>query len=247
MTAVAPTAAEGLSTANGHSVLEATVYLPRAGVWHADLVVDTQTPADVTGAIALSLLDGQLVLEGTSYRPPLLWRGLTRLRMVAGAAGLGTLLPAQGYADSPASVIVSDILRGAVGPAGASETLAATSMSLATRMRWCRLAGERYSAGAALRAIVLELGADVVWRSLPDGTIWIGTETWPASTFTDFEIMDAHPEDSRLELVTGTPGLLPGTTLLLGDDETLPGGGGNVGRVVYRLTPDTCRAEVFFE
>ena len=47
-----------ISTANGHNVLEATVTLPRTGVWHADLIVDTQNAADVTGPIGLSLVDG---------------------------------------------------------------------------------------------------------------------------------------------------------------------------------------------
>ena len=216
-----------LTTANGKTVLEATVHLPRVGVWHADLIVDTPNASDVTGAIALSFVDGQLLLSGSSYRPPLVWRGLTRVRMAAGAAGLGTILGRQGYDNSPASVLVGDIL------AGAGEKLSGTAMSLSTRMAWARFAEQ--SAGTALQAVVDELGA--TWRSLPDGTIWIGTETWPASPITDFHVLDQQPEDARLLLATSTPTLLPGTTFT----------GLQVGRVVYRASGDALRAEVFFE
>ena len=230
---------EALCTANGIPIAEATIHLPRSGVWHADLSVVTETPADVTGTIALSIMGGQLLMNGSSYAPPLTWRGVTRLRMAAGAAGLGTKLAAQGYSNAPASVIVGDVLN------GAGETLSSTSMSLGARMNWCRLAPPEggASAGTALRAIVLELGA--VWRSLPDGTIWIGIESWPASELVDFDLIDAQPEDNRVQLGTSTPLLMPGTTLDVGD--TLPGGGGNVGRVTYKITPDSTRVEVCFE
>jgi len=236
---------EALCTANGIPIAEATIHIPRSGVWHADLAVVTDTPADVTGVIALSILGGQLLMNGSSCTTPLSWRGVTRLRMAAGAAGLGTKLTAQGYSSAPASVIVGDILTGAVGSTGASETLSSTSMSLGARMNWCRLAPPEggASAGTALRAIVLELGA--VWRALPDGTIWIGLESWPASALLVFDVLDAQPEDNRVQLGTSTPLLFPGTTLDVGD--TLPGGGGNVGRVTYKITPDATRVEVCFE
>ncbi len=227
-----------LSTANGHNVLEATLHLPRTGVWQADLVVDTQNPSDVTGAIALSLIDGGLTLSGTSFRPPWLWRGVTRVRMLAGAGGMSTPMTAQGYSNAPASVIVGDIL------SGAGETLSGASMSLAARMpSWARLGqstDSQETAGSALQAIVDELGA--TWRSLPDGTVWIGTETWPASPLTDYQVIDAQPEDARIELVAAGPTLLPGTTFT-GTTFT----GGNVGRVVYRVRPDSFRVEVFFD
>jgi hypothetical protein len=154
--------------------------------------------------------------------------------MAAGAAGLRTLVTAQSYASAPVSLIVGDILN------AAGEKLAASSMSLAARFAWTRF-GVDVSAGAALQAVVDELGA--VWRALPDGTIWIGTETWPPWTVTNFDVTDVQPEDGRLELVTDTPTLLPGMSLPSGDTFT----GGNVGRVLYRIASDAIRVEVFFE
>lgn len=221
-----------ISTANGHSVLEATVTLVRSGVWHADLVVDTEAPSDVAGVVALSLFDGQLALSGSPARPPQVWRGVTRLRLVAGAAGMGIIPGPQGYSDAPASLIVGDILN------AAGEKLSSTSMNLSQRMAWSRLGDQ--SAGTCLGAIVDELGA--TWRMLADGTVWIGQESWPAWTVTDYQVTDAQPEDDRIEIVTGAPTLLPGMTFT-------PSGlaGGNVGRVLYRVTSDAIRAEVFFE
>ena len=220
-----------ISTANGFTLLEATVTLPRTGVWHADLVVDTGTVSNVTGAVSLSLVDGQLVLAGTSYRPPLLWRGVTHVRIAAGKAGMGTLLSPQGYTHAPAKVIVTDIL------SGAGESLSSTSVSLSQRTTWARL---EETAGTALQAIADEL--DLTWRSLPDGTVWVGTETWPASPLTDFQVLEAAPEDSRLQIVASGPTLLPGQTL-----KAAALGGPNVGRVVYQVRDDNIRAEVFFE
>jgi hypothetical protein len=225
-----------LSTANDLSILEATIHLPRSGVWHADLTVDTGTPSQVTGAVALSLFDGQLALAGTSWRPPQLWRGVTRLRWAAGAAGMSTPIGPQGYASAPYSLIVGDIL------AAAGETLSATSMPLATRTAWVRLAEDNgtASAGTCLQAVVDELGA--VWRTLVDGTIWVGAETWAAWTVTDYQVTDSQPEDDRIELVTSAPTLLPGMSFTPGDAM-----GGNVGRVIYRVRSDAIRTEVFFE
>lgn len=224
-----------ISLANGKPVVECTLHLPRSGVWHADLYVDTTNTADVTGAVVLSLVDGALVLKGSSLRVSAprsagLWEGLTRVRIAAGAAGLGTQLQPQGYSPStPASIVLGDIL------ALCGETLSSTSSQamLGTVLpAWSRLA---QSGGAAIATLATTLGA--TWRSMIDGTVWLGTETWPASLVTDFNTIAKSVVDGRSEIATTNPGLLPGTTFA----------GGNVGRVVQHVSPNALRTEVFFE
>jgi hypothetical protein len=79
------------------------------------------------------------------------------------------------------------------------------------------------------------LGA--TWRSALDGTVWVGAETWPASALNDYDVVDRRAEDGRLELVTPTPVLIPGTTLA----------GDRIGRVTYRVTAESVRLEAFID
>jgi hypothetical protein len=216
-------------TANGLTLLAATITLPRVGVWHADLAAAGADPSVLTGAVVLQLGDGGLALAGTSIRPASVWRGQVRARIAGGAAGFGAVLPAKAYRYVTGRILAMDIL------AGAGEQLSPTadgSMLATILPAYARLEG---GAGAALYTLVAVL--DASWRVLADGSVWIGREQWPACPLTDDQMMDLAPEDGRASFGVELPSALPGTTFE----------GQRIGRVVHRLTADKIRTELFFD
>lgn len=217
-----------ITTCDGLTVLEARVHLPLTGVWHAEVFLDSESVIETLGRATLSLTDGALVLVGTVRRADV-WRGRVRASLVGGAHGLIKTVSARSYLLVPARTIVTGILD------DCGEKLAASSDSTilgAVLPAWTR-AG--VSGGVTLAAIVDALGAN--WRMLPSGEVWIGVETWPASTMTDYVLIERRPEDASLLVAPERPTLLPGTMFE----------GGLVGRVVHHITPERTRTEVYFD
>jgi hypothetical protein len=216
-------------TANGLTILTATVTLPRTGVWHADVATTVAEPSALTGPVVLSLGEGALTLRGTPIRPAQVWRGQLRARLAGGAAGFGTILKPQGFRYTTGRIVALDILSGA----GEQLSSTADSAALATIYpTYTRLAGP---ADAALGILAARL--DIAWRVLPDGSTWLGRESWPASALTDDQVLASHPEDGRCLLGVELPTALPGTTFV----------GQRIGRVVHHLTADKIRTELFFD
>ena len=53
------------------------------------------------------------------------------------------------------------------------------------------------------------------WRILPDGTFWMGDETWDASPLVDgYQLLRDEQEDGLVEIATDIPMVLPGETFL---------------------------------
>jgi hypothetical protein len=73
---------------------------------------------------------------------------------------------------------------------------------------WTRAAG---TVGTAIAALAEHIGG--TWRVLPDGTVWLGTETWPASKARKPLILDEDTATGRLYMAPEPLNLLPGTTL----------------------------------
>jgi hypothetical protein len=220
-----------LASANNLPVLAATLTMPRIGLWSADLVVDTEDPTKLAGAIDLEL--GDVHFKGTVYRSAP-FQGRTELRMVGGAGKLNTPLPARFYRETPVSVPLGDIL------AACGETLS-TASEAATLTRgldtWTRTgpgAGSSGTGGNGIQQLATSLG--FAWRSLGDGTIWVGYETWPELKATG-EALDEFPAEGRAVYAMDLAILRPGVTFR----------GRRISGVVHRLTGSSFRTEVLFE
>ncbi len=190
------------STLNDLPVLSGLVALPRAGAWHADLVVDAPDASQLQGAVTLVV--GKLELHGVARRSGAFVQRAS-IRVVGGAGGLATELEPKGYRSPSVSVILGDI----VGDAGEALSPTVDGSLLASVMpAWVRVRG---SAGTALSTLADAL--HVGWRVLLDGTVWLGAEAWPAADVGQYDVLDERPEQARAELGTDSPALLPGTTL----------------------------------
>jgi hypothetical protein len=155
--------------------------------------------------------------------------GRTEVKLVGGSGRLVETLEGKAYSGVPASVVVADLL------ASVSETLASSSSAttLAQHLaHWVRREGK---AKDQLRELLDHLG--VARRVLPDGTTWIGTETWPATGLDAWVLIEDRPDDQRAVIASDVPRIYPGETLLAR----------RVATVRHMLTGANFRTEIQFE
>jgi hypothetical protein len=212
-------------TANGSRVTLLALAMPRIGAWVADLDVDTSTA--ITGSVAI-VVDGE-TWTGTVHRGGLAagsWRG----RVVGGAGGLSDTLAAVALRGST----LADVLGGVLREAGETLSSAAGALTNSAAL-WHRIEGVASTAVADVAR-----AAGYAWRVLPDGTVWVGSETW--STFTPsgaVDVIEELPEAGRVVLAGDVLDIRPGTTLALTGRDAI-----RVGQVDIRATPRDLRATV---
>lgn len=213
---------------NGAAVLRGTVTLPLIGPWTADLVIDSAAIPD--GFVTLALgWDASVKLVGTIYRggPT---RGSATARVVGGAGGLGTILPAKGYKGVTLRLPLSEAL--SAGGERLSEK--STPLVLATYLAsWSRFSSP---AGVAVAALMHAVpGAS--WRVVGDGAVWVGNETWLPSKLGKYVVTRDDPHHARQEIAAEVPAIYPGETL----------NGRKVSCVEHRVEPRQTRATIYFE
>lgn len=193
-----------VASLNGISVVRGAIDLPRTGIWHADL--DLAADADVPlGPATIDLGPGDLQLHGSVVRSGSS-RGAIAVRVVGGAGGFGNPARAKGYLNIPVRLVLSDIL------SAAGESLASSSDAGALGIQlehWQVLA---QPTSDALARLLERLPDGTAWRMLPDGTFWVGPETWPEAQLEHVVLLES-PNLGRRELSFDSPTLLPGVVL----------------------------------
>jgi hypothetical protein len=215
-------------TAGGHDVLAGSITLPRVGAWTADLELDAD--AELEGPVTIEIAEGES-LVGTARGGELTY-GYMRPRVVAGADGLGKEARPRHYTNPAVRTVLGDLA------AAAGETLSGTISAALLNARltaWTVLVG---TVGEQLGAFVrFALPPGTAWRYLPDGTLWVGAETWPASGTTDWRELDRFPREGRLELGLDSATLLPGTML----------GADRLAYIEHRIRPSGVTAKVWLD
>ena len=205
-------------------VTRGVITMPRTGAWHASLWVDGQTK--LAGKVEIRA--GAIVLRGTVNRAAL-YRGIVRLRVVAGGDGLRKVATQKHYTTPAMRLVLGDL----AGGAGESVSATADASVLGQQLQaWTTL---KVEAGAMIATLVSLAGADVLWRMLPDGTIWVGRETWPDSDATDWRELEESPEDGSILIGMDVPRVIPGTTL----------DGRRVDTIEHQISPDEYRAKIW--
>jgi hypothetical protein len=194
-----------LITANGKEVLETRSTRRRTGAWRFDLLVDD--PDALVGPVTIDVNSGALTFKGTAVRSGV-FSDTGHVRVIAGAGGLSTLATPRHYSGTSVGGVLADLL------ADAGETL---STSADANVLGQPLAAWTTAAApiATLISLLLAAGAPgAVWRSLPDGTIWVGFETWPDAGIDDatYQIFEDAAETNSMLVGCDAPFLLPGTT-----------------------------------
>lgn len=213
-----------LATIAGVDVLEGRLTFRLAGAWDGELDVDGESADVVTGPVQIVV--GQTTLTATSAIASIDQGKRVRVRVVGGAGGLGTALPAQGYNNATRRTVLDAILS-----AGGERTSSSADAAIldAQLPAWVRLAG---SVADAVWTLVEH--AKATWRVLPDGSVWVGTDTWAA---VDESAIVVEEEDLTNNLiVTALEDLLvlPGSTF----------GGQRISESTYTLDETKLRAHL---
>jgi hypothetical protein len=215
---------------NGVPIVSGRVHLPRVGLWTADLELDDEEAP--TGRVTLASGDGELSLAGFVRRGGS-FAASAHVHVVGGAGGLDQEAPAVYYR----SVTVRTPLHALLSAVG--ETLAASSDATALGAYLERWSREKGPAGTALAHLAEAAGAD--WRALDDGTIWLGTDTYPEVDLSedDYELMEDRPSEYLVTISTEQfpAQLRPGTTFL---DR-------RVEFVEYNLSPRSLTTRAWFQ
>ena len=185
------------TTINGYPVYRADHKQPYYGAWTAEVEHDANER--VTGSATLTLLDrtwvgtvvadpddSTLALSGDSG-------GFFRCRIVGGAGGLQKQVEPTEWAQG---ALVQTVLT-AILNAGGEVQSATIDPSLLTKVlpQWSIVQG---TVDAALAALCDSLG--VIWRTLDDGSIWIGTPNPQPVTAPDYIFTELDPEMGMVEL-----------------------------------------------
>jgi len=189
------------ATVNGIAIQDMTLRGALVGTWEATITADTTDPALVRGAATIELDGVRYVGTATANADE---GGKTTARVVAGANGLGTTLQPRSYTGTTIRVLVADILR------DCGETLSADA-DAATMSRtiegWVRL---RQTGRDALKRLVEFVGG-IAWRTMRDGSVWIGPETWP-TVEPDFTLIAEMPTENAVEVAIEALAVSPGDT-----------------------------------
>jgi hypothetical protein len=187
------------ATLNGRGVYWGELRIPRIGAWDGDFGVAREGAENVSGAVEIRI--GSRTWKGTARRSGEN-KGVLHVRVVGGAGGLASVLPAKAYQGVPVRIPLEDLLR------EAGETLAATSDAATLGVvlsKWNRREGH---AGMALASLLEASGAS--WRVLADGSVWIGPETWPAASLVDYGYVEQAPGAGAIEIIATDPTVYPG-------------------------------------
>src|SRR6185437_3367863 len=205
-----------LLTANGQDVLEAKSSRRRTGAWSWDLLVDD--PDALTGKVTIVVNDGALTFVGTaSPSRSGVFSDTGHVRVIAGNGGLSTVATARSYNSPSVAGVLADLL------SDAGETLSPTADAgvLAQDL-------DAWTTGARpvadLISLLLASGSPgSIWRSLPDGTIWVGNETWPDAGIDPslYQIFEDSAETNSMLVGCDAPFLLPGSTVDVQPDSPL--------------------------
>lgn len=215
-----------LVSLNDARVARGTLSMPLVGAWTADLLVENDDD-EPSGAVVLSIA-GELELHGTVLRS-LNHRGMAQVRVVGGAGGLQKSAAPKFYRAAK----IGDVLRDLVTDAG--ETLSDTSDSSALSASldyWTTITSPT---GLMVAALMPSAPGGTGWRVLPDGSLWVGPETWPDSGITEWAEISEDGCNAAIEVGLDAPVLVPGT--LLGERKA--------GSVEHTIEADAIRSIVF--
>jgi hypothetical protein len=193
-----------IATINDRDGISMRLRVPRLGAWHVTECEVGTGDAIAEGDTATISIDGQMWVGTVTDSHTFTNR--TTLQIVGGAGGLSKKVPSQHYLTPSPELVIRSVL------SVAGEALDSSSSVPATKLpHWV---GFESKASQALTAICDKAG--LVWRVLPNGKIWVGTETWPTVEPEGVEIQDEDWSDGSIivagEFFAELQKIAPGTT-----------------------------------
>jgi len=193
----------GAAEGEAFDVIRGSIVMPRTGAWTADL----HLVGSVNLAGTVVVRAGERALAGTVVKSKV-HEGRAKMRLVAGAGGLGKTARPKHYVDPTLGHVLQDLCR------DGGERLSADSEAAALRHSLGAWTTTAATVGQMIAAAVGRYPGGV-WRHAPDGTIWVGRETWPDSGFDDDTLRELDEDVEAGSRLYGLdqPTLLPGTVV----------------------------------
>ena len=217
-----------------HTGLSGVLSMPLRGAWTA--CVETGDDAAPEGPCTLEIERTGAAAPGVdtfvgTIRYGGTWQGRSEVVVVGGAARLRFDLEPKHFAARvapvPAELLARAILTEAGEPDGALDGLDGLAVG-----QWTRV---RSHAGVALSELADAIGVE--WRVQADGTVWMGTETWPDATPEDLGYQTTQRPDARIiEAAPDQATLRPGVVVA----------GERIKRVVYTIGGDGIRVALAY-
>lgn len=231
-----------LITVNGVGVSSATIHLPRLGVWHADIYID-QNKKLMSGRATIQFGTQQFIGFFTQIGLDIANR--LKARVVGGNGAFSTLLKPKGYNSVQLQIPLLDAINDSK-EVGLSSTSERNILNIQLET-WSRM---QVTGGSVIASLIKSIQnsqtAQPVWRVLPDGTTWVGFESWPTVTLPNATLVGSEPEKGRVQIATSDPVILPGQTFSYS-----PPGQGTVNQQVsyvrHIITPHSCETLIFYE
>ena len=220
-----------LLSVNGFPCVRGRIVLPLTGAWVADVVADPDNDIGTfpNPGTPVTMSYGQQSFQGVVRRASAPF-GTTFARLIGGAGGLPSTVPAMGYMNTTVQQVLTDLLN------FCGETLAPNSDPTITNQNlpsWTRIAGYAWKALANLMGPLDPKGT---WRVLPNGQVWVGVDKFPLTTLQDFDLLSYLPQELRAEIYTTNPTILPGQSFM----------GGNVTSIEHIIEPAKIFSTVLF-
>ena len=214
---------------NAHRIRMGRLTQPKIGTWIADVWTDDEIPASELET-PLTISVGNLSFKGARIRGEA-WQGGSRVRVVGGAGGWRSVLPARWYT-SDAGVRPSVVAADAANECG--ETISEGVASDAPLGAW--YARSQWSASRTL----YQLGCP--WRILDDGSTSL--RAWPAGRISSlFDVVAYDSARCIVEAATDYPADWRPAKVL--SNLRLPSGDFTISDVVHTFEPGKYRVQAW--
>jgi len=215
-------------TANDVPVIAAKVIRPRLGAWTADLTVDAKDASKFAGAVTIVL--GGLTFVGTAHRSGT-YKDTVFVRVVGGGGGMDAVVEPRSYRNVPVKIPLSNLL------AAAGERLSTSCEPASLGVNLPFWSWPSQTARRALFSLMTAASAPA-WRILPDGSVWIGHETWGATPDFAWDLLVSEPSLGRITIGADSPKVAPGQVWSTGQ---------RVSAVEHSVAADRIRHTLLFE
>lgn len=223
-----------LQLANGNtlSVMEGDLLLPFIGNWSAHLVL-AEGDAAPTGL-------GKVVWLGDESTSYIIRSGENEGRFsvlaVGGQGGFWKTVPSKMYDYRlKLSLPLTEMLSSVGESLSSKSSIATTSLELSNWVRTTSRCDELLSK--------LTDQAKAIWRVLPDGTVFVGVDTWPTAPNFEYSLQWQDPTWSSATFIVTSLSLRPGQRFPI---STLPISNRKVSCVRYEISPTVTRMTVWF-
>jgi hypothetical protein len=221
---------------NGLTAYDAQMFTPRFGAWQIDMRVDD--PNALSGRVRvvidtdvpeLGITAGRVLLGTVSRSGAFI--DASQVRVVAGGGGLGVSARPQHYESTTLHVVLADLLATANEQISGTADLRVLGIQIGSWTTGAR------PVGSVIRDLFAVAAPNAAWRMLDDGTMWVGTDEFPASGIdtSTYEVMDRSAEENSIRIATDGPLPLVGKTFEGGEVNCVQDDVPHVGKVGARI------------